>query len=200
MKKIILTVAAVFAFGFANAQEKQETNEGFAKGDVFVTGGFAIRSANNKNTDTKSNSFEIAPQVNYFVSENISIGARIGYSSMKQKTAGIDTQDDSAVAFGVLGRYYFTPTAKFSLFGQLATEYVSFTDNLGTPNLKVNGFGAGLGLGMNYFVSSNFAIEANFAALEYASAKADVTGAKNNSNFAVGIDLSAISFGLNYKF
>lgn len=200
MKKIILTVAAVFAFGFANAQDKKESSEGFSKGDVFVTGAFSINSTNNKNNDTKDNSFEIAPQVNYFLTENISLGAKISFSSDKQSVAGTDTQDDSAVAFGLAGRYYFTPASKFSVFGQLAAEYVTVTDNLSTPEFKVNGFGAGLGLGLNYFVSSNFSIETSLAVLNFSSAKADVAGAENVSNFEFGGDWRAVSFGVNYKF
>jgi hypothetical protein len=200
MKKLILTVAAVFAFGFANAQDAKESSEGFSKGDVFVTGAFSINSTNNKNTDTKDNYFEIAPQVNYFLTENISLGAKVSYSSDKQSVDGTDTRDDSTVAFGLAGRYYFTPASKFSLFGQLSAEYATITDNLPTPEFKVNGFGAGLGLGLNYFVSSNFSIETGLAVLNYASAKADVSGAENVSNFQFGADLSAVTFGVNYKF
>ena len=37
MKKIILSVVAVFAFGFANAQDVPAGN-GFSKGDKFVEG------------------------------------------------------------------------------------------------------------------------------------------------------------------
>lgn len=200
MKKIILTVAAVFAFGFANAQDKKESSEGFSKGDVFVTGAFSIGSTNNKNNDEKTSSFEVAPQVNYFVTENISVGLKVGFASDKADVNGVDTQDDSSVSFGLAGRYYFTPASKFSLFGELGAEYVSTTDNLSTPEFKVNGFGAGLGLGMNYFVSSNFSIEAGVAVLNFASAKADVAGAENVSAFSFGGDWRAVSFGVNYKF
>jgi len=200
MKKIILTVAAVFAFGFANAQDKKESSEGFSKGDVFVTGAFSLGSTNNKNNDEKTSSFEIAPQVNYFVTENISLGLSVGFASDKADVNGVDTQDDSSVSFGLAGRYYFTPASKFSVFGQLAAEYVSTTDNLSTPEFKVNGFGAGLGLGLNYFVSSNFSIETSLAVLQFASAKADVTGAENVTAFGFGGDWRAVSFGVNYKF
>lgn len=200
MKKLVLTVAAVFAFGFANAQEKNESSEGFSKGDVFVTGAFTIGGTNNKNNDEKTSSFEIAPQVNYFVTENISLGLRLGYASDKADVNGVDTQDDSTVSFGAVGRYYFTPASKFSLFGQLGAEYFSTTDNLASPEFKVNGFGAGLGLGLNYFVSSNFSIEAGVAALEFASAKADVDGAENVTAFGFGGDWRSVSFGVNYKF
>lgn len=200
MKKIILTTAAVFALTFANAQDVKESSEGFSKGDLFVTGSFSFGSTDNKNTDAKTNSFEIAPQVNYFVTENISLGARIGFASEKGSLAGTDTSDISSVAFGVQGRYYFTPASKFSLFTGLGFDYLSITDNLRNPELKVNGFNVGLGLGLNYFVSSNFSIEASFAALNYTSEKQDVTGAKNVTAFELGGDMTAISFGVNYKF
>jgi opacity protein-like surface antigen len=201
MKKIILAAVAVFAFGSANAQEvKEAKGEGFAKGDVFVTGAVSFESTNNKNTEEKTSYFEIAPQVNYFVTENISLGAKIGFTSDKAEESGDDTQDLSSVSFGLAGRYYFTPASKFSLFGELSAEYVTMKDNLSTPEIKANGFGAGLGLGLNYFVSSNFSIEAGLAVLNFASAKADVEGAKEVSEFSFGGDLRAVSFGVNYKF
>lgn len=200
MKKIILSMVAVLALSTANAQEKKSGSEGFAKGDVFVTGAFSISGTNNKNTEVKTSFFEFAPQVNYFVTENIALGAKIGYSSEKAENNGVDTQDDSTLSLGLVGRYYFTPASKFSLFGQLGFDYMTMTDNLTSPELKVNGFGAGLGLGLNYFVSSNFSIEAGVTALEFASAKADVSGAKNVTAFGFGGDWRAVSFGVNYKF
>ena len=200
MKKIILTVAAVFAFGFANAQDKKESSEGFSKGDVFVTGAFSLGSTNDKNTDAKTSSFEIAPQVNYFVTENISVGLKVGFASDKADVNGVDTQDDSSVSFGLAGRYYFTPASKFSLFGELGAEYVSTTDNLSTPEFKVNGFGAGLGLGMNYFVSSNFSLEAGVGVLNYMSAKPNAEGFDGVSSFNFGGNWNSVSFGVNYKF
>lgn len=200
MKKIILTVAAVFAFGFANAQDKKESSEGFSKGDVFVTGAFSIGSTNDKNTDEKTSSFEIAPQVNYFLTENISLGVRIGYTSDKAEDSGVDTQDLSSLSLGLAGRYYFTPASKFSLFGQLGFDYLTETNNLSNPELKRNGFDAGLGLGLNYFVSSNFSVEVLAGVLNYETRKVDVAGAKNETAFNFGGDWRAVSIGVNYKF
>ena len=201
MKKVILAAIAVFAFSSANAQEvKEAKGEGFAKGDLFVTGAVSFESTNDKNFEVKTNYFEFAPQVNYFVTENITVGAKIGFTSDKEEESGVDTQDLSSVSFGLAGRYYFTPASKFSLFGQLSAEYVTMKNNLSTPEVKVNGFGAGLGLGLNYFVSSNFSLEAGLAVLEFASAKADFEGAKNVSGFNFGGDLRAVSIGVNYKF
>jgi long-subunit fatty acid transport protein len=201
MKKIILTVATIFAFGFANAQEKKESSEGFSKGAVFVSGAFSLSSIKDNNgLEVKTNAFEIAPQVHYFLTENISLGLGVGFGSKKSENKSAKVSDDSTVSFGLAGRYYFTPASKFSVFGQLAAEYASTKDNLSKPELKVNGFGAGLGLGLNYFVSSNFSIETSLAVLEFASAKSNQTGAENVTVFGFGGDWRAVSFGVNYKF
>jgi outer membrane protein len=200
MKKIILTVAAVFAFGFANAQDKKASNEGFSKGDVFVTGAFTLGSTNNKNTEVKTSSFEIAPQVNYFVTENITIGAKVGYASDKTKNSTTTTADDSTLSLGVAGRYYFTPASQFSLFAQLGLDYSTMSNNLPGSDYKFNSLDVAFAPGLNYFVSSNFSIEAKVAVLGIGSGKSNVSGDKGSSAFNFGGDWRAVSFGVNYKF
>ena len=199
MKKIILTAVALLAFGFANAQEGEKSaNGGFSKGDVFVTGAVTFGSTNDKDFDVKTNGFEIAPQVGYFLTENIAIGGKLGFASSKEETSGTDTEDMAGFTVGAFGRYYFTPANQFSLFGQLGLDYSSMENKL--ADYKVNGIDAGLGLGMNYFVSSNFSIEAGVAVLGFSSEKADVTGADGKTGFNFGGDWRAVTFGVNYKF
>ena len=111
MKKVILSVAAVFAFGFANAQET--VSEGFAKGDVFISG--ALGFSSQKQGDAKVTTFEVAPSVGYFVTPNIAIGGRLGFQSVKDETEPIEEKTNS-FSIGAFGRYYFTPASKFSLF------------------------------------------------------------------------------------
>ncbi|MCL9769229.1 porin family protein [Flavobacterium sp. HXWNR69] len=197
MKKVLLSAVALLAFGFANAQEGKG-NGGFSKGDVFVTGAFTFGTTNDKNNDVKTNSFEIAPQVGFFVNENIAVGGKLGFGSYKTEDTGVDTVDMSGLTLGAFGRYYFTPANQFSLFGQLGFDYSSMENKL--TNYKVNGIDAGLGLGMNYFVSSNFSIEAGVAVLGFTSEKADVSGAKASTSFNFGGDWRAVTFGVNYKF
>jgi len=197
MKKIILTVAAVFAFGFANAQDKKEkSSEGFSKGDVFVTGAFTLSS--DKTGDVKSNSFELEPRVAFFVTENIALGAKVGVGSMKDKTASVTTKDMSSFTGGVFGRYYFTPASKFSLFANLGLDFSNMKNKL--SNGKVNEMSLGLGAGLNYFVSSNFSIEAGVVGLSYTSNDNGGNGADKTNTFGFGGDWRAVSFGVNYKF
>ena len=205
MKKIILTAVAIAAFGFANAQDKKADGAGFSSGDVFVSGAVSITSSNNKNTDTKESGFGITPKLGYFFTENIALGAKVGYESAKTKVAGTTTKDHSEMMFGAFGRYYFTPASQFSIFAELGVDYSTMKHKMMEgavmgETVKTNTIGAGLSLGLNYFVSSNFALEANYAALNLTSSKIDAPGEKNTSTFGLGADLSAVSIGLLYKF
>jgi outer membrane protein len=198
MKKLFIAAIAVFTFGTINAQEDVA---GFSKGNVFVTGSVGF-SSTSYDGDSQSN-FNIMPQLGYFVSENIAIGGRLGFMSSSVKVEGSDSVSLSGWNVGAFGRYYFTPANQFSLFGEFGVDYASQqTGQLTADNkdININAFGAGLGLGLNYFVSKNFSIEATAGVLGFGSAKTDVDGAKATNVFQFGGDWSAVSFGVNYKF
>ncbi|WP_313804593.1 outer membrane beta-barrel protein [Flavobacterium sp.] len=204
MKKIILSVAAVFAFGFANAQEeaKEAGNGGFAKGDLFVSGSVGFNSA--KMDEAKGSNFYFKPEAGYFLTENIALG--LGLEVGTAKNEGIDTYSDSYKTnnFGaeVFGRYYFTPASQFSMFAQLGVGFGTAKTEAfeGAEEAKVNSFGVNAGLGLNYFVANNWALQANWAGLGYNSSKPDADGAEATNTFGLNVDMSAINFGVLYKF
>jgi len=196
MKKIILTVAAVFAFGFANAQDKKESSEGFSKGDVFVTGAFTVSSA--KTGDAKDNTFEFEPRVAFFVTENIALGAKVGFGSDKESTGSVTTKDMSSFKGGVFGRYYFTPASKFSLFANLGLDFSNMKNKLSSG--KNNEMTFGLGAGMNYHLSNHFSLETMVGVLSFNSNDNGGNGATKTNTFNFGGDWRAVSFGVNYKF
>jgi opacity protein-like surface antigen len=198
MKKIILTVAAVFAFGFANAQDKKESSEGFSKGDVFVSGGFGFGSESTG--DDKVSAFAFRPAVGFFLTENFALGARLEVSNTKEEaplTADIKTSRFGAEVFG---RYYFTPATKFSVFGELAVGFGSNKFEQGPIDADSSDFGVNAGVGVNYFLNSNWSIEAGWAGLGYNSNDNGGNGADKTDTFGLNLDLSNITFGLNYKF
>lgn len=208
MKKIILTMAAVFALSFANAQDKKaKSNDGFSQGDVFVTGSVGFSSNTNKDYlnsggNYKSSDFNFKPTINYFVTENISLGLGLNFGGgSTDATSTSGSNKTSTVGAGLNGRYYFTPSSKFSVFTQLGFDFATkkYTPNVGDSN-KDNSFGVAFAPGINYFVSSNFSIETKIAALSYTSAKGDWTNAENRTTFGLAADWSAVSFGVNYKF
>lgn len=200
MKKLILSAAAVFALTFANAQEG-DSNGGFAQGDLFATGSIGFNS--DKMDDAKGSNFYFRPEVGYFLTENIALGLGLDFGSAKND--GLDAYSDTYKTNNfnaeVFGRYYFTPESQFSLFGQLGIGFGNVKMENGAGNeMKVNTFGINAGLGANYFLTNNWALQAGWAVLGYNSAKLDAPGAEAYNSFGLNVDLSAINFGVLYKF
>lgn len=192
-----MLVGALALFAAVNAQET--STEGFAKGSTFITGavGFGTTSEGN----VTENVFTIAPSVGYFVTPNIAIGAKLGYTSLKNEEGSYEETTDLLTA-GVFGRYYWMPASKFSIFAELGADYRSLTedDNITSNEYKSNGFAIQLAPGMNYFLNNNFALEAKVGVLGYSSDKPDYTGAEATDNFNIGLNLNDITLGLVYKF
>jgi opacity protein-like surface antigen len=204
MKKVLLSALAVFAFTFANAQEEEKGNGGFSKGDVFVSGSFGFGSEKFGDLYDAS-SFNFSPAVGYFVSENIAIGAMLKISSAENVEVDLGPLGSGFVekfsSFGadIFGRYYFTPADKFSVFAQAAVGFGSDKYEDGGDEIKASSFGINAGLGLSYFVSSNFAIEATWAGLGYNSYKFEDADDSLNT-FGLNGNLSNINLGLVYKF
>lgn len=200
MKKLILSAVAVFALTFANAQEG-DSNGGFTQGDLFATGSVGFNS--DKWYDAKGSNFYFRPEVGYFLTENIALGLGLDFGSAKND--GLDTYSDAYKTNNfnakVFGRYYFTPESQFSLFGQFGIGFGNVKmENGAGDETKVNTFGINAGLGANYFLTNNWALQAGWAVLGYNSEKIDAPRAEAYNSFGLNIDLSAINFGVLYKF
>jgi len=184
MKKIILAAIAVMGFSFANAQ-----TGGFSKGDAFISGALSVNST--KEGDSKSNNFIVEPRVGYFVTENVAIGAKLGFGTHKVND---DKTNDFTV--GAFGRYYFTPASQFSVYGQAGVDFT----NSKSGDYKENEIGANVGLGLSYFLSNHFAIEATWLGVGYSVNNNGGHGAEKTNTFGFGTDLRDVSFGVVYKF
>lgn len=204
MKKVILSAFALLAITFANAQDNGAKSFGFSEGDILVEGNLGFGSTNDKNSEVKTNSFSITPKVAYFLTDKFAVGAQLGYASSKKEVSGVDTEKGSDFNVGVFGRYYFLDLGqRFKTYADAGIDFVSGKDDIN--DLKANGVGAGVGLGINYFVTERIVL--NFALrniISYSSAKID--GGESVSSF--GFDLNgnvknpfaAASFGVGYKF
>ena len=193
-----MLVGALALFAAVKAQVSTST-EGFAQGSTFITG--AVGFASESIAEEKTSGFTIAPSVGYFVTPNIAIGAKLGYTSLKNEE-GSDEETTDLLTAGVFGRYYWMPASKFSIFAELGADYRSLTedDNTISNEYKSNGFAIQLAPGMNYFLNNNFALEAKVGVLGYSSDKPDYTGAEATDNFNIGLNLNDITLGLVYKF
>ena len=209
MKKLVLSLSALFAFGLASAQETSTSGEGFTKGDTFISGGIGFSSQKSGEND-KSNQFNISPRAAYFITSNIALGVRLNYSHRKIDSffdTGAAIQKDNSLSAGVFGRYYVTPANKFSFFAQLGADYISTKSTLRGYNYnmdyKTKGVGITLSPAISYFISDHFALEALFGVLSYNSYKPNNDAAirePSTNSFNANLDLSNINLGLVYKF
>ncbi|MCL9807830.1 outer membrane protein [Flavobacterium luminosum] len=208
MKKLLFTAVAVFAFGFVNAQESSA--EGFGKGSMFLSGTVSFGTNDLKSLDAKETSFVVAPKFGYFVSENIAVGVGLGFGNSQIKANSNNQKiENKTTSFGAFGRYYLK-TSKFAPFAELNvnyantnTEYVRFLGQvapIGVNSPDIITFSANVAPGFNYFISDNFALETSVGIIGYSNSKMDVSGAKADSGFNIGLDLTNINFGLVYKF
>ena len=195
MKKIILTVAAVFALSFANAQEKG--SEGLASGDVLLTGDFNFSSTSTG--DAKTGDLTLSPGVAYMMSDNLAVIGQLAISSgTDDDGAGTEIKTSGfGVAAGV--RYFLTPASKFSLSVGGQVEYASAKAEVGGVSATAKTTAFSVPLGLHYFVSNNFAITSTWGGLGYASNDNGGNGADKTSGFGLSVGMSSISFGLAYK-
>lgn len=224
MKKIILTVAAVFAFGFANAQDKKETKGfGFSEGNIMLEGNLGFSSSTstdsfngNDTAEEKLSSFNFNPKVGYFFSDKFAFGVELNLLSGKEEntafgTPNVVTEDKiNGFGAGVFARYYFLNLGeRFKTYTEAGLGFNSAkAERNGTETGKANGFGLGIDLGINYFVTENFAINFGLSdVLSYNSAKSeDPAGNETkanefNGNFNVFNNFfDTPQFGLTYKF
>ncbi|MFN3753567.1 outer membrane beta-barrel protein [Flavobacterium sp.] len=202
MKKIILTVAAVFAFGFANAQDKKEGSEGFSKGDLYLSGTFNF--ASEKTGDFKTDQFTIAPGLGYFLSENLAIEGSLAYLSGKDVvdvTGDGDFFEVKNSGFGINAgvKYFWTPASKFSLSVGGNISYVSVKSEIEGFDSTSKIIGVNVPVGLHYFVSNSFAITSSWGGFGYSSNDNGGDGAEKTTGFNLGLDMSTINFGLIYK-
>ncbi len=201
MKKIILTVAAVFALTFANAQDKKESTggPGFANGDLYLTGTAGFN--NTKTGNAKADGFTLSPGLGYFIADNIAIEGQLTYTSGKDNnTVDFPGQDFKTTGFGIGAgaRYYWTPASQFSLSIGANVTYMSTKEEVGSASRTGKEIGLNIPLGMNYFVSNDFALTSTWGGFGYSSNDNYGVGDKT-TGFNLGLDLSTIKFGLLYK-
>ena len=226
MKKMILSLS-LLVFGFANAQEVKEASAfGFSKGNVFIEGQLSFESsketlsaAGNDVSELKISSVNFSPKAGYFVTDDFAVGVQLELVSGKREETTIIPGAPTLVeetkvggfGAGVFARYYFLKLGeRFKTYTELGVGFGSAkVEDNSQETAKINTFGAGLDLGINYFVTKNIAISFGLAdVLAFNSTKEEnkVTGAETKSTGFNG-NVNVINnffdtptFGLLYKF
>ena len=196
MKKIILTVAAVFALTFANAQDKKESTggPGFANGDLYLSGTAGFSSDDDQGD--KTDGFTLSPGLGYFITDNIALEGQLSYTSLKN-----DASNSKDTGFGIAAgaRYFFTPASQFSLSIGANVSYLSTKEEVGSLSTTTKEIGFNIPLGLNYFVSNDWALTATWGGFGYSSNDNGGSPAEKSTGFNLGVDMSTLSFGLLYK-
>jgi outer membrane protein len=131
------------------------------------------------------------------MSDNLMILGSVGISSGSSNdgTPGAADVKTSGLDLNAGVRYFFTPADKFSLSLGGVFGYGSSKEG----EVKTNTIGLSVPVGLHYFMNDNFAINATWGGLGYTSEKVDAEGAEALNTMGLGLNMSAISFGLLYK-
>ena len=197
MKKIILSILAVAAFGTANAQDGDVTAKGFAKGDMWAEGSFSFRSGDIQD------SWSFTPKMGYMINDKIGLGGFLAFSGSENST----NDKESKYGLGAFARYYFLSLGEdksFQAYGELGLGYSSVkNDPAALPSSTDSAMNANIDLGINYFFTSNWAATFKLAnILSYNNSNPE--NGHNSSDLEVEVNLfnnifAQPQFGLLYK-
>lgn len=211
MKNIFLSLT-VLATGVAvQAQE----GFGFKEGDILVEGNLQLNSSKDSwevegiSNSVKEGTTLFAPKAAYFIDDQFALGIELGVGAYKQiYAAGSGETEELSNGFyaGVFARYYFLELGQrfktYSEFG-VGMNNTKYTDELGNVS-KTSGFGAGVGLGINYFVSPKIAINFGLSDLLHFSTEKNKETNVKTDEFGANINVfnnffSTATFGLTFK-
>ena len=139
--------------------------------------------------DAKTDVFKIVPEIGYNLDDNLAVGLGIGYTY--NKADGVKTNGFEIAPYL---RYTFAKLDKVNVFCDLGIEY----DYVKAGEVKTNAFGVGLYPGLAVNLNDKISFVTKVGALSYVHAK--VTDGPKADNFNIGLDGSALSFGVYYNF
>jgi hypothetical protein len=199
MKRIIVVLVTVFAFGFANAQESGLPKATFSKGDMWLEGGITITTG-----DSSDDYFAITPKFGYFLDQKWAIGGDFNISSVSYLLNSNNLDKSNSYGIGVFARYYFLNFGNFKAYGETGLGYnhtkLEYLNGTSDTN---DGIKANIDLGINYFFTEKWAATFTLAEiLSYNNAKPE-NGA-STSDLVVNVNLfnnifAQPKFGLLYK-
>ncbi|WP_028295383.1 outer membrane beta-barrel protein [Olivibacter sitiensis] len=195
MKKLLLTAVAALAISFgAKAQTEQ--------GKIILGGSVGYSYDHLNGSDANTQSFNVTPNIGYFISDNFAIGTRVGYAYRQEKDGEIKDKWGSFVAVPFARKYSGTETFKF--FGELSVPMAWGTvKNDGTKVASTANYGVQLSPGVAFFPKSNFGIELSVRGLYYGNDRFtnEITGGKSISNsFGLASNFFSPQLGVQFYF
>jgi hypothetical protein len=198
MKKLLLSLVAVAGLVYgANAQTE--------KGKIMLGGSVGFNSTKVEGAAKSDVSFNIVPNVGYFVSDNFAIGTGVGYTSNKEVS---DNNLNQAFRVAPFGRYYVNLSDQFKFFGQLSVpmefgndKFVDNNGNTGAKIAKTTDIGVNLAPGFAFFPTKKIGIEVSVNGLGYNNRKVtnEITGYETTVN-SFGLEASTLAPKLGVQF
>ena len=184
MKKIIVSLLAIFAVATLSAQNK---------GDMYAAGHLGISTASTSvgSQGYNSTQFSLTPEFGYFIAKNFRIGASFTYalSTATYSTSEhiIAIKPNLAYYIRIMNSFYYTPSLDLGFVCSIADQGTS------------PGFAFGLSLGSFEFrPTTKFGIAVNLLTFEYNMMKQKGVKEKINAiNFRLGV---SPTLGLKYYF
>lgn len=213
MKKLVLSLVAVAAFGFtANAQEKEKPTFGFQEGNFMIEGSFQIKDQVVKETThgnkEKMTQYSFNPKVGYFLSDKLAVGASLGFGKDIVTSDLFEEEfNGTALYAGAYARYYFLELGnRFKTFVEAGIGYSEA--KVSDIKYKQTGIAAGIDLGFNYFVTENLAVAFTLGnVFKYSNYDLKLDGDKKGTISSTEANLNVFNnffdnatFGLVYKF
>lgn len=194
MKNLLLSIVALFLLGLTNVNA-----QGF-KGKWFILG----QAGYGTEADGNVKNYSILPVVGTFVAPTTAIGLGVGYMGGE-----IGKKDDKTTTgtFIVqpLARQYWGVSDKFFIFGQ-ASVPLGFGKNTEKvagvkTDEKFTTYGIKIEPGIDYFLSSNFSIEASFGLVGWSAYKPKDGDTTNDFDIHINSGfLNGVKFGIKYVF
>jgi hypothetical protein len=217
MKKVFLTLGFIGAVACANAQISQGTIGVGGSLSFRTMGGETVATNSGTSVTTEKNTettFGINPTVLYFLTDNIGIGASLGYNMYKDAAPGdSDVTTSTMMLVGPMARYNMGITDKFGMLADL-TVGLGFGGTKNevksggtTTTVESDRFAMDISLrpGLQYFLRDNIAIQAHYGRLGYMTQKDTMESGTSKSEdsdneFELNFDSSSLAFGFMWYF
>ena len=155
----------------------------------YVGGTVGYNYTKDKNTDIKSNTFQLVPEVGYNLSDKWAVGMKIGYAYNK-----VDDAKSNEFVVNPYARYTFVKLDKVNFFVDGGFEY----NYVKVDGDSANGFGISFKPGVAVNLNEKISFVAHVGNFGWSSAKAK--NAKSVQSVDLGLNLTSVDFGLYYNF
>jgi len=153
----------------ATTYAQEETDYGFNKGDLYVSGAIKYRGVISQGFRPNSELF-VQPSVGYFISDKISLGV--------QSEFGLADDIVNTYGVGIHGRYNFMPKKRFNVFTELAAGYQNSSTKSEIVRFmrKSDTYDVTFSTGMNYFITKNLSLFTKFEIFNYSYSQYKING------------------------